>query len=250
MAGTPKYTDPWPEEWGNIRTLINAAMTAAWSRIAFMKLVARELVVGAVTGRRIILNPDDGELPEVRFVTGTGDYASIVAGGDGGSGLEILGLASGTGQRYALRVADEELHVLYVDAAGNEDLGGRLLLNTSEAYVGYWGNGSDDENYFQFAGDGKTRHIGKWDANTGGTYWGMLLGAVRLGAGFGGISISWGPTMATETIPIPALGDLASNPAGVGWIVNNRDNTGFDINWAGGNNTTTREVTYMAYRTG
>ncbi|MGW4639540.1 hypothetical protein ACWEN6_13480 [Sphaerisporangium sp. NPDC004334] len=203
----------------------------------------------AASGRRIELAPPGATLPEIRMYPGTGgNHAKIVAGGGGGSGIEILGEASAFGQRYAVRVAEGGMRITYSDAAGNEDIGGQMFCNTDEGAMGYFGDTSDQENFHFYQSDGTTVHIGRWQKNHTSFYRGMFVGAVTIGSGFVGINVGYGTSLMSEVIPIATVHDLSisGNPT-YDWVMTARSSSGFSIDWSNAS-TTSKEICYVAFR--
>lgn len=232
--GTPNYTDPFPEEWGNLRQLINAAMTAAWSRIAYMRLVARELVVGAVTGRRIVFNPDDAPLPEIRLYRGDGDaYASIIAGGIEGAGIEITGTADGAGSRYSLLMDEENFKVFFRDPAGVRAEGAMLQATSSDAAVGFLGADSSEENYW-YQDANHTTLIGRWADGDAGPYWGIITGSGSVSGT--SATVTYPFPMATAVHPHVSLEAAAAQGSGL----TAASTTGFTFRWVTSGSVTLR----------
>ncbi|MFI6485303.1 hypothetical protein ACIBH1_45850, partial [Nonomuraea sp. NPDC050663] len=210
----------------------------------------------AVSGQRIQIAPPDAVLPEIRFVSSSGGVSSITAGGTFGTGIEIVGSESG-GRRYTLVQSSTFFEVKYRFSGSSQANGGFIELRDSGTKVGWYGTGSEDENYFEFSDYGygpRTTHVGRWNHLTAASRWGILTGRTTVGSGLGGLELNYPATLLTVPNPVVGVKHAVTSVPNFRWCLSENTNSGFDVDWQvdpDASNTTNygKEVFFWVFRT-
>ncbi|MFC6884679.1 MULTISPECIES: hypothetical protein [Actinomadura] len=232
--GTPNYPDDWADQWNQMRTGIQAAMTAARARVKFAKIAAAELIVGTLTGRRIVINPEGGAEPSIRFYPEgiPENYAEIWGRADPDSpGYTRLVLSTTqTAANTQVRLDKDQFRAMTFDAEGVAD-GGTLDVRRDAVDVGFVY--TDVQSRFRFLNDGLTLHYGRWwNYADGGPQQGIFTGQVRSGDGSGGawtdLAIGYGATRASATVPVVTVYNTA-NDAPFAWKLQAASTAAFTV---------------------
>lgn len=141
MAGTPPYPGDWATKFKALEAKVQAAFTAAQSRVKFAKILAAALIVGADGGRRIVINPEDlGANVSIRFYPEgvAEDYAEILGRPDPDSpGFTRLVINTPmTALSGQIRVDKDNLRMATYDATNTSD-GGMIDITRTFVDVGF-----------------------------------------------------------------------------------------------------------------
>lgn len=208
-------------------------------------------LASGVSGQRIEINPGGTGLPEIRFFPTNGsNYAFINAVG-GGSGGAYIGLNSGT---FRLRDQDSAFRLYLTDYVSTletirtdtqEPWGGAVRMAAEGASLvylsqsqlhGYVYASEQGASLGRRNDDGSTSEI--WIAGSAvqyrGTwtnYWyaepdyGLFTGTVQMND-WNGMSLGYGPTMASDMVPIATIRD---SQAWHRWMISVSNRTGFTM---------------------
>jgi hypothetical protein len=114
-----------------------------------------------------------------------------------------MGYAEGS-QTYGTVYTDVDNAILEII-----DSGTRVSLGSSSAQI-FYKQGTADEQGFTFGVN--TKHYGSWDDFiTASSTQGIFTGTVDAGSGTSALTLSYGPTMASQLIPIVAIRDDISH---------------------------------------
>jgi hypothetical protein len=209
---------------------------------------------GVGTGNRVILNPSgpagigDG-WPTIDFYPSGSSNAAFINAPDGGAAGTIMGMNSGTftnsrsGNTDRTRVITTGLASLEMIKASDQSRdGGYVTIDYTGGAVGY-----DDGTTagFIFVNSSATyQWRGKWNNYTSiGSLDALQTGNSFLGAGFGGLVLSYGATMASTMSPVANV--VGVTPVNFDWCLTNLTSTGFTVSWSDANAHT---VTWLAMR--
>ncbi|HUR06291.1 MAG TPA: hypothetical protein VM347_27335, partial [Nonomuraea sp.] len=240
------------------------AITAA--KIAADAINGKSITGGTITGaylrtassgQRIEVAPPGASLPEVRFTSSSGGQASITAGGSFGTGIEIVGSADSFGRRFTLVQSASLFEVKYRYSGSSQANGGFMELRDSGTKVGWYGSGSEDENYFEFSDYGygpRTTHVGRWNHLTAGPRWGILTGRLTVGNDYGGMRINYPTTLLTVPNPVAGVKHAVDAVPNFRWCLSNNTFSSFDVDWQVDPDATNRtnygkEVFFWVFRT-
>ncbi|MFF1301056.1 hypothetical protein ACFVZG_48735, partial [Streptomyces sp. NPDC058296] len=216
-------------------------------------------LVSGTTGRRLEINPTATFLPELRFYADTGSnfaYINALSSGteailgmnggsfDDGTGVDIYArtlLTNGTSEIAVRRVDNRDRYggyvwvtkdSLYLGYNKADTDGGVLYATSTEASFG-WDNGSSNANRMIFR-SGLTRHLGKWndfafaDPNEG-----LFTGSVAGTSSGTSLSLTYGPTMASQLLPIVSIRDDPTMANTRGFVISTADTAGFGVQLSG-----------------
>jgi hypothetical protein len=216
-------------------------------------------LVSGTSGRRLEIMPTVTRLPELRFYANTGtNYGYINVSSTGADAN--LGVNAGTYvdagvtvyPRLFLTSAVSELAIVRADTqerrgaflrlygglytAGhsiNGIDGGLFTATATEATAG-WNNGTTaTANYLRFESN-RTRHIGRWaDFQSVGSNEGIFTGSVTGPDSGTTMSMSYGPTMDTQLLPIVSIRDNPTVANTRGFVISAADATGFTVQLSG-----------------
>ncbi|GII87046.1 hypothetical protein Ssi03_50360 [Sphaerisporangium siamense] len=196
-----------------LEKLVDQLYTASQTRPAQDVIRSAAVTIGDPDGAHIKLIPmgDIGAEIHLTPASGTnptklqadtsagypGEAALHIVSGDAGAVSSELLLASG---QVSMRILD-----------GGGDAGGFAYWGSDRARFGFI-DGSND-NYFDFSGNGISRHYGQWeDFGSLASNAGVLSGSWTIASGFVGATVHYPSTMDSNMGPVASLRDGASNP--------------------------------------
>jgi hypothetical protein len=216
-------------------------------------------LVSGTTGRRLEINPTATFLPEIRFYASSGsNYAYINASSLGTSA--DLGMNGGIYDdagvpSFGRLLIQDNLTRLELVRQDNVDRrGGYVWMTPGSYFSGYnkdgvngglfaaeatyakagWDDGGANKNFFQFENGGATRHIGKWrDFAFADPAEGVFTGSFAGTASATSVSLLYGPTMASQLLPIVSIRDSPTVANTRGFCVSAADTTGFTVQLSG-----------------
>jgi hypothetical protein len=216
-------------------------------------------IISGTSGRRLEIMPTATFLPELRFyansganfgyinVSSTGTDANIgVNGGifdDAGTDVYARSyLTSGTSEVAIVRADTQERRGAYTRYQTNQLVtgyhfagvdGGIFNASATQTKIG-WDNGTASTAQYLLHTSGRTRHIGKWaDFLAVGSNEGLFTGSVPGPDSGTGLSLTFGPTMDSQLLPIISVRDNPSVANTRGSVISASDTTGFTVQLSG-----------------
>jgi hypothetical protein len=196
-------------------------------------------IISGASGRRLEIMPTATRLPELRFYANTGTNYGYINVSSTGTDAN-LGSNSGTWDdggvsvyaRLWLTSLASEFAVIRTDNQNRR--GGFCRLSTTSYHAGYLVEGSDaTANYMTFTST-RTRHVGRWaDFLSVSSNEGIFTGSVAGPDSGTALSLTYGPTMDTQLLPIVAVRDNPTVANTRGFVVSAADNSGFTIQLSG-----------------
>ncbi|GAA2618706.1 hypothetical protein SMC26_40265 [Actinomadura fulvescens] len=236
--GTPNYPADWAGELNRIKGGVKDALTAARTRVKFARIAAAELVVGVLTGRRIVINPEGSSRPIIRFYPDDGtDYAEIwgrTNPDDPAITRLLINTAADAVGYSQVRVDRDRLYLSLFDAE-NAPAGGAVNLTRDRVDLGFVYTPTQAR--FAFDKDGFTQHYGRWTTWTNlGPQVGIFAGQVLKDAGSGGtytdLAIGYGATLASDAIVVATIKNTAAQPPFAHYVAA-ESRTGFTVRCEG-----------------
>ena len=219
---------------GGTRTLYGDAATGDITIIGQLK--------SGTAGKRIEINPTATLLPELRFYPDSGSnfaYINSVSF----STVSTLGMNTSTFDDagtsvFARLFLTSSISQLAVVRADNQNRrGGFVHLSPTACSVGWSQEGAANDNRFEFDDSGVTRHIGRWkDFTANVSSEGLFTGSVAGVDGGSGLTISFGPTMDSQLLPIVSIRDNPSAANTRATVISTSDTTSFTVQMSGAAN--------------
>ncbi|WP_030917289.1 hypothetical protein [Streptomyces sp. NRRL B-24720] len=216
-------------------------------------------LISGTSGKRLEINPTATFLPEIRFYANSGsNFAYINASSSGteanlgmnggsfddGTGVDIFArtyLTNNTSELAVRRVDNQDRYGGYVWVTKNSvnlgynraaTEGGSFYATSTEASFG-WNDGSTNANRMIFT-SGLTRHLGQWNNFAfADPSEGLFTGGTTGTSGGTSLSLTYGPTMGSQLLPIVSIRDSPTVANTRGFVVTAADTTGFTTQLSG-----------------
>jgi hypothetical protein len=188
------------------------------------------------TGQRFVL---DSSTLDLRFYpAGNSNYSRLYAVDGLYPGETTTFITSGTNQsssaRAELQVAAGLIRLRIRDASGSGDNGGGLDVAEGYGRYGYTEGFSSTETYIHTNASGRFYLRGRvWDTNTADPYDAVHAGSGTVPPDTGGVTVHYGPSMASNMGPVAVVRDGAANP-NFYWCLDLSNFTDFSFGWSSG----------------
>ncbi|MGW8679666.1 fibronectin type III domain-containing protein [Streptomyces sp. NPDC055817] len=216
-------------------------------------------IISGPSGRRLEIMPTSTLLPELRFYANTGSNFAYINAASSGTDSK-LGLNGGTWDdagttvypRAYLTSGTSEIAIVRADTQARR--GAYIWLHTSSFFAGYnsggadggvfnataaqakvgWDDGTASTAQYFLHSSGRTRHIGRWaDFLTVGSNEGIFTGSVAGPNNGTGLSLTYGPTMDTQLLPIVSIRDNPTAGNIRSFVLTDASTTGFTVQLSG-----------------
>ncbi|WP_214317033.1 hypothetical protein [Nonomuraea sediminis] len=200
------------------------------------KTITGSIVRSAATGQRFVL---DSSTLDLRFYpAGNTNYSRLYAVDGLYPGETTTFITSGTNSggsaRAELQVAAGLIRLRIRDASGSGDNGGGLDVAEGYGRYGYTDGFSGTETYIYTNSSGRFYLRGRvWDTNTADPYDAVHAGSGTVPPDSGGVTIHYGPTMASNMGPVAVVRDGAQR-ANFYWCLDLSTQTDFSFAWSAG----------------
>lgn len=200
------------------------------------KTITGSVVRSSPTGQRFVL---DSSTLDLRFYPASNANYSRLYAVDGlypGETTTFItsGTNSGATARAELQVAAGLIRLRIRDASGSGDNGGGLDVAEGYGRYGYRDGSASTETYIHNNGTGRFYLRGRvWDTNTADPYDAVHAGSGTVPPDSGGVTIHYGPTMASNMGPVATIRDGAANP-NFYWCLDLSNQTDFSFGWSAG----------------
>ncbi|MFF0770989.1 hypothetical protein ACFYUK_19040 [Nonomuraea wenchangensis] len=200
------------------------------------KTITGSIIRTAASGRRIVLDPTTLDL---RFYPAANSNYSRFYAVDGlYPGETTTFITSGTNQfgsaRAELQVAAGLVRLGIRDASFSDRQGGNLDVAEGYGRFGYDDGLSSTQSYIHCNSTGRWYLRGRvWDTNTADPYDTVHAGSGTVASGNAGVTISYGPTMASNMGPVSVVRDGAANP-NFYWALDASSQSSFSFGWSQG----------------
>ncbi|WP_336214369.1 hypothetical protein [Nonomuraea sp. LPB2021202275-12-8] len=201
------------------------------------KTITGSIVRSSATGRRFVL---DSSTLDLRFYPGgtSTNFARLYAVDGLYPGETTTFITSGTNAgataRAELQVAAGLVRLGIRNAANSNRRGGGLDIAEGYAMFGYSIASASTETYIYTNSSGRFYLRGRvWDTNTADPYDAVHAGSGTVAPDFTGVTIHYGPSMASNMGPVAVVRDGAANP-NFYWCEDLSNQTDFSIGWSAG----------------
>ncbi|MEV4806750.1 fibronectin type III domain-containing protein [Nonomuraea sp. NPDC049421] len=201
------------------------------------KTITGSVVRSSATGRRFVL---DSSTLDLRFYPGgsSTNYSRLYAVDGLYPGETTTFITSGTNQfstaRAELQVAAGLVRLGIRNANNSNRRGGGLDIAEGYAMFGYSDGSPSTETYIYTNSTGRFYLRGRvWDTNTADPYDAVHAGSGTVPSGNGGVTIHYGPTMASNMGPVAVIRDGATT-ANFYWCEDLSNQTDFSFAWSEG----------------
>ncbi|WP_433235557.1 hypothetical protein ACQPYK_25550 [Streptosporangium sp. CA-135522] len=201
------------------------------------KTITGSIVRSSATGRRFIL---DSSTLDLRFYPGgsSTNFARLYAVDGLYPGETTTFITSGTDSggtaRAELQVAAGLIRLRIRSASGSGSYGGGLDIAQSYGQYGYTDGFASTETYIYTNGTGRFYLRGRvWDTNTANSYDAVHAGSGTVPPDYGGVTINYGPSMASNMGPVAVVRDGATT-ANFYWCEDLSNQSSFSLAWSQG----------------
>jgi hypothetical protein len=200
------------------------------------KTITGSIVRSAATGQRFVL---DSSTLDLRFYpAGNTNYSRFYALDGLYPGETTTIITSGTNQsasaRAELQVAAGLVRLGIRDVSFSTRKGGGLDVAEAYGRFGYDDGFSSSQSYIHCNDSGRWYLRGRvWDTNTADPYDTVHAGSGTVPPDSGGVTIHYGPTMASNMGPVATIRDGAANP-NFYWCEDLSSQTDFSFGWSKG----------------
>ncbi|MFD8529403.1 hypothetical protein ACFV0L_18485 [Streptosporangium canum] len=200
------------------------------------KTITGSVVRSAATGQRFVL---DSSTLDLRFYpAGNTNYSRFYALDNVYPGQTTTFITSGTNQsgtaRAELQVAADLIRLRIRDSSGSGSNGGGLDIAESYGRYGYSDGFASTETYIYTNSSGRFYLRGRvWDTNTADPYDAVHAGSGTVPPDYGGVTIHFGPSMASNMGPVAVVRDGAVR-ANFYWCEDLSSQTDFSLAWSEG----------------
>jgi hypothetical protein len=195
------------------------------------KTITGPLIRSAPTGRRFVL--DSSTLDLKFYPSGSSNYSRIYSADSSGEAAVYITTNTSNSLRAELQVASSLIRLGMQSSSGSRQ-GGGLDIASSYAQFGYSAGISSTQTYIYTNSSGRFYLRGRvWDTNTADPYDAVHAGSGTVPPDSGGVTIHYGPTMASNMGPVAVVRDGASNP-NFYWCEDLSTQTDFSFAWSQG----------------
>ncbi|TMR91456.1 fibronectin type III domain-containing protein [Nonomuraea basaltis] len=200
------------------------------------KTITGSVVRSAATGQRFIL---DSATLDLRFYpAGNSNYSRFYAVDGLYPGETTTFITSGTNSggtaRAELQVAAGLVRLGIRNAANSNRRGGGLDVAEGYGRFGYDDGFSSSQSYIHCNSSGRWYLRGRvWDTNTADPYDTIHAGSGTVPPDSGGVTINYGPSMASNMGPVAVVRDGAANP-NFYWCLDLSNQSSFSFGWSQG----------------
>ncbi|MEU4511790.1 hypothetical protein AB0G05_20040 [Nonomuraea wenchangensis] len=200
------------------------------------KTITGSIVRSSATGRRFVL---DSTSLDLRFYPASNsNYTRFYAEDGWYPGETTTFITSGTNSggtaRAELQVAAGLVRLGIRDATFSDRQGGGLDVAEGYGRFGYDDGFSSTQSYIHCNSTGRWYLRGRvWDTNTADPYDTVHAGSGTVPSGNAGVTISYGPTMASNMGPVSVVRDGAANP-NFYWALDASSQSSFSFGWSQG----------------
>ncbi|MFC7641428.1 hypothetical protein ACFQX6_10905 [Streptosporangium lutulentum] len=200
------------------------------------KTITGSVVRSAATGQRFVL---DSATLDLRFYpAGNSNYSRFYAVDGMYPGETTTFITSGSNQfnsaRAELQVAAGLIRLRIRDNSGSGNNGGGLDVAEGYGQFGYSDGISSTETYIHNNATGRYYLQGRfWDTTTHSSYSAVHAGSGTVPSGYYGVTITYGPSMASNMGPVAVVRDGALTP-NFNWCEDASTPTDFSLAWSDG----------------